>query len=289
MCYCNICQKKPIGEVQRAAVRSNVRRFCDQQFAIWRCPNCRSIHASQPVDLDYYYKHYPLHWLKQTKVNWMLNAMYRSQLKRLRKIGLRKEHTLLDYGCGSGLFIDYLRRVGYRYAFGFDAYSERFSDCRILERSYDFVITQDVIEHVDKPWELIKTLNQLSKPGTVIAIGTPNAESIDMNAPDKRIHTLHQPYHRHILSRGALLTVGERVGWKLIRYFPTMYTNTLVPFVNTIFVTYYFNCFDNTLDLSLEPIRVNSWRLWTPKAFFFAFFGYFFSPETDVMAVFRRD
>jgi len=218
----------------------------------------------------------------------MLKAMYRNLVNRLKKAGLRKEHTILDYGCGSGLLVDYLRSAGYSNAIGFDAYSSRFCDGRILDQTFDFIISQDVIEHVDEPWDLLQTLDRSSQPGTVIALGTPNAESIDMNDPERRVHTLHQPYHRHILSKTALLGVGEKLGWKRLRYYPTMYTNTLVPFVNIRFVTYYFSCFDNTLDLSLEPIQINSWRLWSPLTLFYGLFGYFFAPETDVMAVYQK-
>ena len=288
MVHCNICLKSDVKGIETTSVRSNVRKFRDERFEIWRCPDCFSIHASHPVDLDYYYKHYPLHHLQQTKVDWMLKAMYRNLLSRLKRAGLEKKHAILDYGCGSGLLVDYLRSAGYTNADGYDAYSDRFGDGRVLEQKFDFIISQDVIEHIDEPWNHVEALDRSSKPGTVIAIGTPNAESIDMKNPQRRIHTLHQPYHRHILSRTALLGVGRKFGWKLLRYYPTMYTNTLVPFVNIRFVTYYFSCFDNTLDLSLEPIRINSWRLLSPLALFYGLFGYFVAPETDVMAVYQK-
>ncbi len=288
MRHCNICSSDGGTDVERATVRSNVRKFREEKFAVWRCANCGSIHAADEVDLDHYYRHYPIHDLKQTKVDWMLRAMYRNQTRRLMRAGLQKEHHILDHGCGSGFLVDYLRNAGYPNAAGFDQYSQEFCDRRVLERTYDVVISQDVIEHVPEPWDLLNTLQGLSKPGAVIAIGTPNAEAIDLSRPEDRVHTLHQPYHRHIFSRAALLNAGEKMGWKLLRYYPTMYTNTLVPFVNTGFVTHYFSCHDDTLDLALEPIRMNSWRLWTPKTLFLALFGAFTAPETDVMAVFQR-
>jgi hypothetical protein len=56
--------------------------------------------------------------------------------------------------------------------------------------------------------------------------------------------------------------------------------------VNSRFLTHYFQAHDNTVDLALEPIRL-SWKLVTPLTLFWGFFGYFFAPETDVMAVYR--
>jgi 2-polyprenyl-3-methyl-5-hydroxy-6-metoxy-1,4-benzoquinol methylase len=286
---CNICLKSSGTEVEQARVRSNVRKFRQEQFAVWRCPHCSSIHASEQVDLDSYYRYYPIHDLEKNRVDWMLKAMYRNLLHRLKKAGLQPEHRVLDYGCGSGALVDFLRKAGYPGAIGYDEYGDAFSDPAVLEQPYDLIISQDVLEHVPDPWEHLRTLNDLCKPGGVIALGTPNAEAIDLRRPEKRIHTLHQPFHRHILSRTALLDTGRALGWTLLRYYPTMYTNTLVPFVNTRFVWHYLGCFDDTLDLVLEPIHVTSWRLFTPLTLFYALFGGFFAPETDVMAVFRRE
>jgi hypothetical protein len=41
------------------------------------------------------------------------------------------------------------------------------------------------------------------------------------------------------------------------------------------------------VDVLAEPARFDDWRLWTPHAWFLAFFGYFLDPRTDVMFAFR--
>ena len=61
-----------------------------------------------------------------------------------------------------------------------------------------------------------------------------------------------------------------------------------MPFANAAFLQHYFACFDDNVDLAIEPIRWDSWKLYTPKAVFLAFFGSLFPPKYDVMAVFRR-
>jgi SAM-dependent methyltransferase len=288
---CNICLKSSGPEIEQARVRSNVRKFREESFALWRCPHCLSIHAADEVDLESYYRYYPIHDLEKAKLDWMLKAMYRNMLRRLKRAGLRPEHRVLDYGCGSGALVDFLRRAGYPNAAGYDQYSDAFSDPAVLEQPCDMILSQDVLEHVPDPWEHLRTLNDLCKPGGVIAMGTPNAEAIDLRKAEKRVHTLHQPYHRNIFSKTALLDAGGAMGWELLRYYPTQYTNTLVPFVNFPFVMHYFSCFDDTVDLALEPIHANSWKLWLwgPVTLFYVLFGGFIAPECDVMAVFRRD
>lgn len=285
---CCICGQPCGPDVERGQVRSNVRKFARELFALWRCPHCLSIHAQDEVDLAHYYADYPFHKLKDNKADVLLRAMYRNLLARVRAAGVGPEHSVLDYGCGSGMFLSYLREQGFTRAEGYDEYSEQYSDPRVLGQSYDCIVTQDVIEHVPDPQAFVRKLHELTRPGSTIVIGTPNAEAIDLQDPEPRVHTLHQPYHRHILSKRALCALGQELGWELARYYPTMYANTLVPGANTAFITRYFECFDNNCDLAVEPPRIDSLKFWSPVTFANLFFGYFWAAEADVMAVFRR-
>jgi SAM-dependent methyltransferase len=285
---CNVCGETASGEVEQASVRSNVRAFAHETFSVWRCPACLSIHARDEVDLAHYYADYPFHKLSETTVDWMLSAMYGQLLSRLRAAGVTEGSRLLDYGCGSGLFLSYLRQHGFSDAQGYDEYSERFADKRVLDQPFDCVMAQDVIEHVPDPQAFVQLLDELTKPGGVIALGTPNAEAIDLAQPEARVHTLHQPYHRHILSKRALQGLGKDRGWELLHYYPTMYANTRVPGVNSAFVEHYFKCHDNNCDLAVEPIKLSSWKLYTPVTLAHFLCGSLWPPECDVMAVFRR-
>jgi 2-polyprenyl-3-methyl-5-hydroxy-6-metoxy-1,4-benzoquinol methylase len=286
MFLCNICGEAS-SQVEEGSVISNVRKFGDTKFRIWQCPKCRSVHATDEVDLAEAYRDYPYHQVgKRDDTRWFVNAGYRNLLRRLRGAGFRREHKLLDYGCGGGEFIEFLRERGYQ-AFGFDEYSDTFNDRGVLDAKYDFILSQDVIEHVAEPWQHVHTLASLVKPGGVVAIGTPNAEVHDMRNPGVYHHALHQPYHRHILSKRALLSVGDRMGWKLLRFYPTMFAHTMFPFVNAHFFIHYCRTGDNTLDFALEPARLDNWKVYTLKGLYYALFGYFGVPEDNIMVVFR--
>jgi 2-polyprenyl-3-methyl-5-hydroxy-6-metoxy-1,4-benzoquinol methylase len=288
MVRCNVCLQESDQPLEEATVRSNVRKFRDEQFRLWRCGHCKSVHATDAVDLAHYYRNYPFHEVGGPNgTDVLLRAMYRKQLSRLKAAGLRRDHTLLDYGCGGGAFVKFLQAEGYAHVHGWDEYSDVYSDRRLLESKYDVVLTQDVLEHVAEPWSLLHTLAGLVKPGGAVAIGTPNAEALDLHKPEEHVHTLHQPYHRHIFSKSALLSIGEKLPWTLEQYYPTMYSNTWVPFANSCFVGYYFKLCDDTLDLAVEPIQTKNPKLYTPATLFWGFFGAAFAPETDVMAVYR--
>jgi 2-polyprenyl-3-methyl-5-hydroxy-6-metoxy-1,4-benzoquinol methylase len=284
---CNVCGAVT-DDPETGEVRSNVRKFASEKLALWRCASCKSIHARDEVDLAYYYADYPFHKLGNRDTDWMLRAMYRNQLSRLTGAGFTKDKSLLDYGCGSGAFLKFLKEEGFQDLAGYDEYSEGYADKSVLDRQYDCVMNQDLIEHVPEPLELVKALDKLVKPGGIIAFGTPNAESIDLKNTEPRVHTLHQPYHRHILSKTALQTLGSDLGWKLLAYHPNMYANTRLPFANSAFLDWYFRCYDNNCDLVAEPIKASSWKLFSPVTLVHAFFGSFYAPESDVTAVFQR-
>src|SRR5262249_17504969 len=154
---------------------------------------------------------YPFHDLP---VDWRLHAMYTNYLARLKRAGLEPSHRILDFGCGGGHFVSFLREHGYN-AVGFDEYSTKFGDKSVLNERYDCIVSQDVIEHVASPHALLDQFTQLTCHSALIALGTPNASAIDLQHTQAFAHTLHAPYHRHILSAEALKQAGADRGWKL--------------------------------------------------------------------------
>jgi 2-polyprenyl-3-methyl-5-hydroxy-6-metoxy-1,4-benzoquinol methylase len=283
---CVVCAREtPSGSVEQARVPSNVRRFSSEEFSYWRCRHCQSIHARDDVDLSHYYARYPFHDLPS---DWRFNAMHARQLARLRRAGLERSHKILDYGCGSGQFVRFLRAKGYSKARGFDNYREEYKARSVLDETYDCIISQDVIEHVPSPNVLLAEFEGATEEGGIIAIGTPNASAIDLERPRDFVHAIHAPYHRHILSREALVAAGTRHGLALSRFYATMYTNTRVPFLNEAFYRYYGRLLDDTLDVAAEPVQSGALLRRLPLTLFWGLFGSFFSRHTDVMVVFRK-
>jgi SAM-dependent methyltransferase len=266
------------------SVGSNVRAYAHEQFAYWRCAACKSIHAAEAVDLEHYYRNYPFHKIVE---DGRLRALYDNQLGRLRRAGVRVTHSVLDYGGGSGLFASHLRRRGFLESFVYDEYAPEHRQPALLARRYDCVLSQDVLEHVPDPWQFLRRLDELTEPGGLVFLGTPNAEAIDLGRAEAYRHTLHAPYHRHIFSLRALRAIGNVLGWHLERYYPTQYANTRLPFLNSRFYSFFLQRTDNTIDSLIEPpdLRVLAARL--PQALYWGLFGSWYTEATDVMVVFR--
>lgn len=283
---CNVCVTH--GRLDDALevnqICSNVRKFKDNTFTVWRCESCHSLHSKEGVDLPYYYRHYPV---TQQKLDFWTKSAYRNYLKRLKKSGMKKEHEILDFGCSQGLFVSYLRKKGYSHVQGYDPYVAQFSNKELLDRTYDVIIAQDVIEHTDEPRKLMNKLLRCLSPEGILCIGTPNAEYIDISHPMKCADSLHQPYHRHILSEKALITLGKTIGLSAKNIYYRCYYDTLYPSVNFRFLQTYLRYAGNMFDSAFEPPRV--WMvLSSPLLLFYALFGYFFPPRSEIMIFFHR-
>lgn len=266
---------------ERASVRSNVRAFLTESFPVWRCDTCQSIHADADVDLAPYYAVYP--FFRQT-LDWTLRAVYRRLVRRLRRAGLRKEHRILDFGCGSGHLVAFLKEKGYQ-AVGFDPYSETHNTPELLETTYDVVIAQDVVEHHPEPMGLFAQWDRLVKPGGLIFIGTPNASGMDLSDPERFVHPLHQPYHRHIFSLEALRAAATGQGWLEKRYYDTPYTN--MPVLSLPFLHHYMKSADGTIDVLFDRDAPAS--LWcNPKTYGLLLAGYFLCDNADIVMIFEK-
>jgi SAM-dependent methyltransferase len=278
------------GETRRAAaetaaVRCNVRAFGHEQFKTWRCPACRSIHAAEPADLNRYYHDYPF---GNRRLGWVERRIYGRLLRRLKKAGLRRDAAVLDYGGGSGLFVDYLRERGFRGVCGYDPFSDQYADPAPLRRQYDCVTAQDVLEHAEEPLALLRQLRTLLKPGGLLYISTPDAERIDLSRADEFAHSLHQPYHRHLVSVAALTQAAREIGLEPVQVVRRHSADTFWPFVNWRFFREWLRASDDTIDAAFEPpVGKRAWRR-VPRLLFAGLFGAFFPLRGDCLIILRR-
>lgn len=101
--------------------------------------------------------------------------------------------SLLDVGCGTGLFLSVARRRGWQpfgiddsveatqYArdhFGLDVWVGDFADFRAENRRFDVITGWDIIEHARQPLEVFGTMRACLAPKGVVGLSTPNQRSI---------------------------------------------------------------------------------------------------------------
>jgi SAM-dependent methyltransferase len=288
---CNVCGAPGTLEhsKERQQVPCNVLAFKHATFTVWRCIACRSLHCAEDADLESYYSAYPPHGADSNEFNPVNRIWSNNQLSVLTRQGVKTSDRILDYGCGAGRFLRFLQGNGYTKASGYDPYVPSHADGRVLDERYDAIVTWDVIEHVEDPGELLRTLATLLRPGGLLVIGTPNADYISLRTSKPLgIPELHQPYHRHILSERALLELGRENGLEPSLRLHRWWIDSPYPFVNTHFMWGYVAMQGGYVDVLFNrqpPPRGFLFR--TPSLLFKALFGYFFPARRNMIVSFR--
>jgi SAM-dependent methyltransferase len=280
---CNLCDHPGTLATARdvAQIPCNVRCFQDHVFTVWRCTGCGSLHCKEDADLAAYYADYPI---KLQKLSFHDRVGYRNRLRMLRAHGVGPAARVLDYGCGPGLYVDYLREHGFKNAAGYDPYEARFSDAQLLDGTYDAVVSYDVIEHDEDPLRFLRSLTRLVKPGGVLLIGTPNADRISLART--RNPALHMPYHRHILSEKVMQALGQECGLETLESNLRSYFDSVIPSVNSRFMWRYVEK-QGFLDAAFEPPNL-ALVLRSPDLLFLAFFGYLMPVGDNMTVAFKR-
>lgn len=184
------------------------------------------------------------------------------------------------------MFVSFLLQCGYN-ASGYDSYVEKYSDRKVLSNVYDVVTSYDVIEHANQPVEFFEQLVCCLQQGGLFAVGTPDADKINLSDPEKFSMELHQPYHRHILSEETLLKLGAHAGLDIVKVYHRFYFDTLYPMVNTRFLKAYVRCTGNFIDVIFEEPRLR-FLFTLPQLLFYALAGYFFPPSGNITVFFRK-
>lgn len=269
-------------------VFSNVRAFRQESFTVWRCPDCQTIHSGEIVDLDHYYGKYPF---ASAELNLPLKLCYENLLRQLTSNGFTPEHRFLDYGCANGLFIEYLQTQGFKQCYGYEPYADpqKLGNPQVLEEPFDYILLQDVIEHVEVPQTLLSELDQLLKPGAQILIGTPNASQIDLQQVHRTdyYNALHAPYHLHIYTSDVLIELGKQLGWQVSQIFDRPFHDTHWFGLNPRAWNFYQALSDGTLNAIFEEIDVAR-ALRSPRFWWYGVFGYWLSLKTDMAVMFHK-
>lgn len=264
-------------------VRGNTTRFMNFQHRLWKCPKCSSIHNVDAVDFSDIYKDYPLN---NRRLDVFARGTLGNLLKRLQRAGLKKEYSILDYGCGNGVLLQYLREQGYQDLSGYDPYVEAFQRLP-SSRRFDCVVANDVIEHVPDPRATVHECASLVKPGGLLYLGTTDSGPVDMGDLEPHIMRLHQPFHRVLITQESLKELALSTGFELVETYRRSYMDTLMPFSNYRFLDEFSKALGHNLDAALDPSAGRVF-LRKPGLLFYGLFGYFFPSAYEPAVVLRR-
>lgn len=281
---CTLCEHGE--ELSSASVQNKVpsseRAFAQEIFTVWRCRNCGCVHAKDAVDLNWYYSKYELH---EKKLDAAIRFFYRKKLCYLQRSGLTRQDHILDYGCGSGVFITYLKERGYANTVGYDPFTKEFADDKVLGERYDMVMSSDVLEHDTDPVGHLEKLCNLTTPQGLVYLQTPDATSLDLCNIQKYRQLLQQPYHRHIVSYQWAVEHMKKLGWQVHKVLHVPYFHTRLPFLNLRCLDYYCDRYDGLVALN-EPFHWDI--LLSPKFWLLGIVGGWIPLQDEMQVIFRR-
>lgn len=150
----------------------------------------------------------------------------------LEKIGkaLPKKGSLWDVGAATGQFARLAEKNGWRatgieiseYAAGIarkkglKIFTGNFETYDALENQFDAVTFWDVLEHFAHPETALRQAKKILKPGGILAINTPDSESLLARIFGKRWHLLDPPNHLHIFGRKNINSFLEKHNFEVL-------------------------------------------------------------------------
>jgi SAM-dependent methyltransferase len=285
MVSCRICgyMMQTPDPKDRGTMRGNTERFRHRHFPLWKCPQCLTIHSLDSVDFRDIYSDYALN---KRRLDIFARGSMRNLLRRFTRAGLKKTDSILDYGCGNGIFLRYLKETGYTQVTGYDPYVPEFA-ARPGGSHFDCVVLNDTIEHVENPRELIQECVALLKPRGLLYIGTCDSEPVAMQDLEPHVMRLHQPFHRLIFTEHILHKLGAEAGLERTASYRRSYMDTLMPFANYRFLDELCKAVDHDLDAALDP-AVARIVMRRPRLWLYAMFGYFFPSAYEPAVILRK-
>ncbi len=173
--------------------------FSRRTYKLRRCPRCSYVFVSDPwtdwatiYNLDYYSGRGPDKLVdycdELENVATIRRHEWEGILRWARSLGpVDQSTTWLDYGCGSGGLVTFLRDNGITKAVGFDrgtgADIARAHGAPVLteaeldrsRRHFDIISLIEVIEHTLDPVDELRRLRSLLKPSGIVMLTTGNA------------------------------------------------------------------------------------------------------------------
>lgn len=148
-------------------------------------------------------------------------------LANLARVGVTKDHRILDVGCGSGLLVDRLAAAGFSSVQGIDPYltaasvtpngaALRPAEIGDIEGQFDVIMFHHVLEHVANPRETLRSAVARLSPEGMCVVRTPTPSSQAYADYGANWVQIDPPRHIAIPSRSGLGILAEAAGLRVV-------------------------------------------------------------------------
>lgn len=178
-------------------------------------------------------KYYPITGYASHQIE--ANSLRSKVYARIKRINIRTKHNwirqyatkghMLDYGTGNGDFASAAHHQGWHV----DVYETSQNALDILKQRqlsvvaqplqanrYDVITLWHVFEHINDPKEALDSFFTALKPGGVLVLAVPNADSWDAKHYKSFWAAYDVPRHRWHYNKYAITFIGRHAGFKLL-------------------------------------------------------------------------
>ncbi len=215
---------------------------CGNEWSYHACDSCghvqiKSVPESAAISTIYpsHYYSYRINDVVHPVALWAKGLLDRLKFKSITAHLKAPPQSYLDVGCGDGRYLQQMisKGVSRNKAFGVEldpkaveyATSKGLSvtQCRIEDAGHlpndglDLITMFHVIEHVARPDQVVAKLQSLLVSGGMLAIETPNIDSLDARLARKGYWGgYHIPRHWHVFTPESMTLLLEKAGYKVV-------------------------------------------------------------------------
>lgn len=216
---------------------------CRNPWFVWRCAACGAAWLDPRPDVAelgvIYPATYYAYGLSETLspfVVWGKSVLDGRKFSAIAKVPPVAPRSYLDIGCGDGRYLSLMARRGVPAdrifgidlpskdlpllrEKGFHVFAGRVEDCEeIGQGSIDLITMFHVIEHIDDPVGVLRRLGSWLSPDGVLALETPNTDSLDARLfRDRWWGGYHFPRHWTFFHAASITRALEKAGLEVTR------------------------------------------------------------------------
>lgn len=209
----------------------------EDKFYINRCFTCRAVFLSprptqEQLDRAYDDSYYGQGKMKFTGfIEKILDYFRSSRARRINRY-IAPPAKILDIGCGSGGFVDYLIKRGFT-GYGIELPGKAASRAAQIpdlhlkvgqlekgdfsENFFDGICMWHVFEHLTAPKEALQIVRKILKPSGYLMMSLPNIDSLQSRLFRGRWLHLDPPKHLFFLGPKDLISEMNQLGFNLIK------------------------------------------------------------------------
>jgi SAM-dependent methyltransferase len=214
-----------------------------EEFSLYQCEKCgfrftqdypEEKDAGRYYESDDYISHSDSRKGVTEKAYQFIRTIMLKRKKRIiRKVTGLSSGNLLDIGSGTGHFLNVMKTAGWNIkGIEINVRSREYAASRfnieeiapeeiksLLSVSFDCITLWHVLEHFHEPFEYMKEISRLLKPGGVCVIALPNCDSFDAKYFGKEWAAYDVPRHLWHFNPSTFSLFAKRNGFSISRQF----------------------------------------------------------------------